>query len=257
MLYVCRSLRFKTVCFCVASVFAFSTLIRTADAGVSLWADDSPAPIVVSEEPEEGVKADVVEDLKYHIERMTGQRPDMVVAGEGDDIPVPAIVLGEAARRLGAEPLHETATEDAFRLLTDGGRVLISGESVYGMSHGVYELLRELGCDWIFPGQEGEVIPEREHPEVEALDIAKKPAFQTRDPWVSGVWASGDALAEFEVWKRRQQQTIDGQPRHPKFLGGGHFWHGLISSNSELLEENPEMRALVRKPDGTLEPITR
>lgn len=230
-----------------------SLFIPTADAGVTLWADGMPAPIVVREAPEEGVKAEVVEDLKYHIEQMTGRRPELVIAGEGDEIPAPAIVLGEPARRLGAEVLHETATGDAFRLLTDGGRVLISGESVYGVSHGVYELLRALGCDWIFPGEEGEIIPRRESLAVDPLDIAKKPAFQTRDPWVSGVWASREALAEFAGWKRRQQQTLAGQPRHPKFLGGGHFWHGLIRNNRELLEENPEMRALVRKPDGTLE----
>jgi hypothetical protein len=86
-------------------------------------------------------------------------------------------VLGELAQKLGATPQYDTTMKESFRLLTREGCVLIGGESIYGVSHGVYELLRLLGCDWIFPGKEGEIIPRRETVVVVPLDLAKKPAF--------------------------------------------------------------------------------
>ena len=149
----------------------FFSFCSQAIGGAVIWSGDGdPAPIVTSgpleseNEDDRRVKlrAKIVDDLGYHIEMMTGQRPEVIVTEDTEDIPTTAIVLGEPAYRLGAEPQYKTTMEESFRLLTKDGRVLIGGESVYGVSHGVYELLRELGCDWIFPGEEGEVIPQIE-----------------------------------------------------------------------------------------------
>jgi len=200
------------------------------------------------------LRATVVNDLAYHLERMTGQRPEVIVAGDSAALPAPAIVLGAPAQRLGAEPQYQTVMAESFRLLTRNNRVLIGGESIYGVSHGVYEFLRELGCDWIFPGVEGEIIPQRETVVVDELDRAKQPAFVIRSPWYSGTVRNQtpEEAAEFDQWKIRQQQTQFRSRKHPRFLAGGHLWASLIFHNKKLLEEHPEMRALIRKPDGTL-----
>jgi hypothetical protein len=195
----------------------------------------------------------VINDLLYHIETMTGVRPAILDASALSSIPVPALVLGEAAVRLGAVPLYQTTMKESFRLLTRNGRVLVAGESFYGTAHGLYELLREVGCDWLFPGPEGELIPRVERLVVPPMDVAKKPAFEVRSPWISTAWASPKELADYELWKIRQQQTQSRDRRHPLFLEGGHYWAGLIQKNKKKLEEQPEMRALTRTPDGRYE----
>lgn len=196
----------------------------------------------------------IAEDLVYHLGKMTGTRPEIIVAGEAQP-PRPAIVLGAPAVKLGAVPAFETPTQESFRLLTRDGRVLIGGESVYGVAHGVYEWLRELGCDWIFPGEEGEVIPARARLAVGELDVARKPVFEVRSPWYSGGAriVNADEQAQFAQWKIRQQQTAYRDRPHPTFLGGGHYWASLIGRNRKFLEENPDLRALTRQPDGSLE----
>jgi len=196
---------------------------------------------------------EVVADLAYHLEKMTGRLPEVIVTDDLATVKAPAIVLGSLAVQFGATPRYETVMRESFRLLTRDNRVLIGGESVYGAAHGAYELLRLLGCDWIFPGPEGEVIPRRETVDVGPLDLAKKPAFEVRSPWYSGGTpiVTAEDVAQFAQWKTRQQQTY-GRRDHPKFLGGGHFWYYLINDNRKYLEEHPEMRALVRQPDGTL-----
>jgi hypothetical protein len=196
---------------------------------------------------------EVVDDLAYHLERMTGRRPEIVITDDPAAVQAPAIVLDSLAVQLGATPQYETIMQESFRLLTRDNRVLIGGESAYGTAHGAYELLRQLGCDWIFPGPEGEIIPQRESVDVGPLDLAKKPAFEVRSPWYSGgpPIVTAEDVAQFAQWKTRQQQT-HGRREHPKFLSGGHFWFYLINENRKYLGEHPEMRALVRQPDGTL-----
>jgi hypothetical protein len=259
-----------TLLFCTLSVWPAAAAVRLFEPGKPI------APIVVDQavelpeltaaarralagdarelRQEAELRAAVVNDLAYHLERMTGQRPAIIVAGEGVVLPAPAIVLGAPAQRLGAEPKYQTAMVESFRLLTRGNRVLIGGESIYGVSHGVYELLRELGCDWIFPGAEGEIIPPRKTVVVDEIDRAKKPAFEVRSPWYSGTVRNQTPAeaAEFDQWKIRMQQTQFRGRRHPLFLDGGHFWASVIFHNKKLLEEHPEMRALIRQPDGKL-----
>ncbi len=201
------------------------------------------------------IHAQVVADLVYHLEAMTGRKPAVLVTDDIAAVPTPAIVLGDLAQKLGAEPQYKTAMGESFRLLTRDGRVLIGGESIYGVAHGIYELLRELGCDWIFPGREGEVIPRCETIVVGQLDRAKKPAFEVRAPWYSGGTkiVTAAEVAEFNQWKIRQQQTQSQYRQHPTFMGGGHYWGELLKRYKDILEKNPEMRALTRKPDGSLE----
>jgi hypothetical protein len=265
------------VLLCLALLSALVALGAAPDAAVTLaTAGQPPAPIVVTGEltvtkltpqqekalppaerearREATLRGVLVEDLAYHLERMTGQRPPIIVTADPAAVPTPAIVLGELAGQLGATPAYQTTMAESFRLLTRDGRVLIGGESLYGVSHGVYQLLRELGCDWLFPGPEGELIPRRETLAAGPFDLAKKPAFEVRSPWYSGgrniVTPEEEQL--FAQWKRRHQQTHPGR-QHPLYLTGGHFWFYLLSGKKALLTEHPEMRALNMKPDGTLE----
>ena len=140
---------------------------------------DTSAPIVGKATPDQ-LRLIAVQELTYHIEKMSGAKMDVVVTEDVSELATPAIVLGPMAVELGAKPTRTSPSKEGFRLLTTENRVLIGGESDHAVLHGVYQLLRELGCDWVMPGDIGESIPRRETVNVSDLDIAAAPSFPSR-----------------------------------------------------------------------------
>jgi len=198
-----------------------------------------------------------VNDLVYHLQQMAGAAPQIVEVPRDAKpaIQKPAILIGALATQKGATPGHQTVMRESYRLIVRDGLVLIGGESALGVSHGIYALLGKLGCDWIMPGPEGEIIPKRQTVIVPEFDEARKPTFEIRAQWYSGGRniIIGDEYPQLEQWKRRHGQTPRAHvSRHPDFLVGGHFWHSVIGAYKKTrLAEDPTMYALVRKPDGT------
>jgi hypothetical protein len=199
-------------------------------------------------------RGQAITDLQHHLQAMTGAAFDVVLTADPKAVAAPAIVFGELAVALGATAKQETPLRDAFRLIVrDDGLVLFGGESEVAASHAMYHWLRSLGCDWIMPGPEGEVIPVRRRLETEAMDVAQAPSFGVRRPWYSGGRAIvfAEEVQQFAQWKRRMAQTHRHNVSHPHYLIGGHMWHGLLRQFKAELDADPTMRPLVRKPDGT------
>lgn len=198
------------------------------------------------------------QELNYHLLRMSGAELEVLPADSAADISAPAIVLGELAAKLGADP-QTTPYEDSIRIVTKDGKVLIVGESDEATLDGVSTLLMELGVDWVMPGEIGEVIPKRETVTVPAMDLTQTPSFALRGLWYRGGTRinTEQDYAEFAQWKRRQRMS-DGvsasRLRNPNIppLGVGHMWDQLIKRNQEAFDENPELLALVRDTDGNL-----
>lgn len=166
--------------------------------------------------PEKGqaLLATAIHDLRYHLEQMSGATLELIAIEDPAAIEPPALVIGAPAAALGAEPTAHPEAPEAFRVLTANGNVLIAGHGEYadfGTSHGIYELLYRLGCDWVFPGVEGEVIPRRDTVTVPDLDIQSAPSFTQRHAWYGGMQRDGEAQLEFFQWKQRvkmQQRSI-------------------------------------------------
>jgi hypothetical protein len=194
-----------------------------------------------------------LEDLQYHLEKMSGATVQIVGNATAATITRPAIVYGDLAVSMGAEPKDDTATDDAFRIIARDNVVLLGGESDHAASHATYHLLRQLGCDWLMPGPDGEIIPQRKTIAVPDMDVAKSPAFVARAPWYSGGprVVNAEEIAAFDQWKRRHAQTIKRPVDHPEYLSGGHFWASLISANKAKLDADPTMLPLIRQADGT------
>lgn len=76
---------------------------------------------------------EAVRDFQYHMRRMTGK-----------DAPLTIFQHPYGVRK-------KTLTREAFRIKAEKKRVYISGESAKAVSHGLYELLNRLGCDWVMP----------------------------------------------------------------------------------------------------------
>ena len=201
-------------------------------------------------------RAQAVGDLQHHLNKMTGATFEVRAVDDAKAVKAPAIVFGDLAVELGAAPKHETVTRDAFRLIVKDDMVLFGGEGLIAASHAMYYWLRTLGCNWIMPGPDGEVIPKRGTLAAEAIDVARKPAFLVRSPWYSGgsTIITSDEFAQFNQWKRRMGQTHGWGDIHPDFMHGGHMWASMLHAYKAELEADPTMRSSVRNASGEMVP---
>lgn len=192
-----------------------------------------------------------VADLNYHLKVMSGATLPVVITDDPAQVKQPAVVIGQLATRMGAKPNAVSPSLETFRLIAGDGLLLVGGESDIAARHGVYSLLRKLGCEWVMPGKIGEVLPERKTIAIEPMDLSDTPDFEFRSLWYRGYPNRTDAeFQRFYQWMWRQQ----GRERfgHPLFGAAGHMWDALIRRNQAVFDANPEMLALVRKGDGTL-----
>ena len=155
---------------------------------------------------------------------------------------------------MGANAAFTTPSKESYRILLKDGRLLFGGETLVGARHAMYSTLRKLGCDWVMPGPEGEVIPQSASVTLDVGDESSKPDWEVRAPWYSGgtTIVNSDEVRQFTQWLMRMQQNAHG-PKSPRFLSGGHFWETEAKNSfAEALKNDPEMYALIRQPDGTM-----
>lgn len=198
--------------------------------------------------------ATAIADLVYHLERMSGARVPVLVVDDPSEVPASAVVIGSLAERMGGEVTENLEAEESFRLVTSGGRVLIAGHGeygAYGASHGIYELLGQMGADWLFPGPEGEVIPELSTVVVGEQDLQSAPDFNPRHVWYGGFTRNQEAFLDFYHWTLRQRMQLS-QMLVNRYRVGGHSWSGIIRMFRDEFDANPELFALRRMPDGSL-----
>jgi len=196
-------------------------------------------------------RSEAVRDLQYHLQKMSGAALEIATIDDPAQAAAPGIVFGDLATKLGATATKTTPQQEGYRLLTKGNLVLIGGESDVAAEHGMYALLRKLGCDWVFPGEIGEVIPQRQTVEIPQLDEASAPDFQVRALHYRGYNPPRlpEEAARFEQWKRRQQGGTGDLP----FMGaGGHIWGSFIDRHKAEFDKDPTMYALRRAPDGMM-----
>ncbi len=135
------------------------------------------------------------------------------------------IFVGAAARAAGLDLGGiDSPGKEGLRILTDGNRILIGGQSGAATVKAVCRFLEELGCRYFMEGPLGEVYPRVRSLGVGPLAITERPGFLYRSIWGS-TW-SGNTL--WKVWNGA------GGPR----LGTGHSWSSYVPRG--LYDEHPE-----------------
>ena len=179
--------------------------------------------------------ASAIKDLHYHWRKMTGDKAKLSIRQH------PYKVKGSSF------------SKEGFRLKAVNNKVYISGESKTGVANGIYELLNMLGCDWVFPGEKGEVIPKIANPTLADCDVEEFPSFIIRNPWLSG--SNRNPLnvklrKEHSIWSARHK--LNTREAHPLVMRGGHVWDVIIRKYKKQFEADKEMYALVRQLDGSM-----
>jgi hypothetical protein len=191
-----------------------------------------------------------VNDLNYHLEQMAGCNLEIIEESDPHKITTPAIVVGKLATQLGAT-CEATDWREDYRILVKDGLVLIGGERDVASSYGVYSFLQMLGCDWVMPGTLGEVIPQRATVTVDETDIRTHPDFGLRWMWIGGhpKHFKPGIQDQYNQWLKRQR--LGFSEKYCERVNEAHIWNKVIRKYKKEFENNPEMLALVRQPDGT------
>ncbi len=194
-----------------------------------------------------------VKELQEHFKKLTGVELPVKTISSAKEAIGPCIVLGPLANEL-AGPLPKTSEgKEGFRLLVKEDRALPAGESEQARLFACYALLRQLGFEWVMPGDIGVILPALpadKNVTLSDTDQALAPDFLIRRMWFGGANAQVPGAAErFTQWQRRQYGAYND---HPVAQTAGHYFDYFTVANKKAFDQKPEMLALVRTPDGAM-----
>ncbi len=194
----------------------------------------------------EGDEAYAVRVLAEWVRKITDA--DLPVA---DKAPAnaPAIYVGRAAIAAGLQlddilsPSHE-----GIRIVADGKRVLIAGQTEAATLKAVCRFLEALGCRYLMDGPLGEVFPRSPMLSVGTLNLTEKPGLLWRNPkgpsWNARLWkawngAGGEPFGHSHSWGSYVSPTLF--ETHPEFFALGA--DGQRKNNGWICTSNPGLRA--------------
>jgi len=227
--------------------------------------DASPIARVITPELAGSVTQFAAEELRYHIEQISGARLALNHAYE----PLPRnqdvqIILKP---RILERDVQADGTEDIYWLTTVKNTLVIEGNTEHAVLFGVYHLLGDLGVRWYMPGKEGTNLPSLRDITLKTYDGTKQiPSFRSREVDLSDSPAAHfdrnhpeyhQQLQDYALWLMRNRvhfirTILTNHPPHPfAFNRPREFQnHSIraVSLGKAKLEEEPERFALVSVP---------
>jgi hypothetical protein len=187
----------------------------------------------------------VAKDLSYAIEKMSGAKVEVKEVEDTAKIPVgPAIVLGDLAAKLGAEPKSTSLWKDSMRTLVRGNRILVAGESDMAVSCAVMDLLHEQGVRFFLPsnipGNIGEIMPAKKTLAWPDRDQERHPFIRARRVWGHNLGPNDEGVKRQTTsqWIRRTGGAS------PFEISVSHAWGHLIPA--DVAKAKPELFAINR-----------
>ena len=151
-------------------------------------------------------------DLALYLGKMSGTKIEIVEGLPVGEKRIPVYIGSEAQTVFG--PVGKTkAGLFAFRVVVGRKGVGLYGESVYGTSYAIYELLHRLGCRWFMPTELGECIPNLPTLTVPETDEALAPATEARGMWQGGAdWLRRNRMNGHDaiMWLHEAQGAVEG-----------------------------------------------
>jgi hypothetical protein len=93
---------------------------------------------------------------RYLAALLSGSPPEIVV---DPSAPPNVVVIGDGAGSERARVAARALTDDGYAIVIEPAGIAIGGANPRGVLFGVYALLHELGCRWLTPDDDGEMIP--------------------------------------------------------------------------------------------------
>ncbi|NUQ61286.1 MAG: DUF4838 domain-containing protein [Pirellulales bacterium] len=135
------------------------------------------AVVVVPEQPSPAVTA-AAEELVRYLEKICGAKlPVVSESGAGQR---PRVDVGPTRRARSTLPPEFFQKPERIAVRSDADGLLICGGGDRGTRYAVYRFLEHLGCRWLAPGEENEVVPRRARLAVGPVHLDAEPAFAWR-----------------------------------------------------------------------------
>jgi len=230
--------------------------LAACSADLTIVQDGKPnAVIIVAPEAQAQQAAG---EIQRYIEKMSGAKLPVLNEGDNDTTGLPVkIAVGhtQIAQKAGVKvPAGfkevvgdpKAFEEEGFVIKTVGPQIVIGGNSdgpYQGTTYAGYEFLERLGCRFYFPGDWGEVIPEKKTIAFPATDLLSRPDFALR--YISpGGWipVSADESKTYDNWSRKVKYSAWGANKFYPGVGDG-FLAYLVPPR-EFQAKNPDLYAM-------------
>lgn len=160
----------------------------------------------------------------------------------------PAIYIGKAAIQAGLK-LDDipSPSKEGLRIVVEGNRVLIAGQSDEATLKGTARFLEELGCRYFMDGPLGEVFPRTKDLAATNTTITERPGLMYRNPkgpsWNAALWktwngAGGESFSHSHSWGGYLPKGLF--EKHPEFFAMGA--DGQRKDGGWICTSNPELR---------------
>lgn len=110
-------------------------------------------------------------------------------------------------------------THDGYIIHQAGQDLILSSHMDRGLLYAVYEVLEQMGCRWVFPGNQGEFIPEKPDLQLSLQPGVYSPAFELRS------LTEASQRGDYTAWLEEILELID--------------WSCKNRINSIFIHENP------------------
>lgn len=219
---------------CVIIVPGGSLTWEGSDKTIDQWGRiPGKSAAEVADEIQRRLQRDSVNDLAHYLGKMSGTTIEVIEGAVEKDKRTP-IYIGALAEKVFGPVGISKAGKYGFRVVTSEKGIGLYGESEYGTSYAIYELLHRLGCRWFMPTELGEVVPNTPALSVPMMDASLAPATEYRGLWQGGVdflrrnrmngfnMNSGHVLESYISDEQRKEHPewslhVDGKP-HPRLL---------------------------------------
>jgi hypothetical protein len=235
---------------------------RLSAADLVLVQGGKPSAVLVA--AEEAHARQAAGEIQKYVEKMSGAKLPILREGEADSTGLPVKVFIGHTREAAADGVAipsgfkevvgdpNVFEEEGFVIKTLGDKIFIGGNSdgpYRGTIYAGYDFLERLGCRWYFPGEWGEVVPEKKTITFPETDVLRKPDFALRQQGLGGWFPSTEEeQKEYAEWGQKVKFN-DAQAFYPG-VGDGLLAY-LIPPN-EFYKKDPELFAM--NEQGSREP---
>ena len=171
------------------------------------------------------LQRDSTADLALYLGKMSGAKIEIVEGLPAGEKRLPVYTGPEAQKVFGPVGISKAGLF-GFRVVVSKKGLGLYGESEYGTSFAIYELLHRLGCRWFMPTELGECIPQRPTLAVPVMAESLAPATESRGMWQGGAdYRRRNRLncRKGIIWVNMSQGNLEGyvtteqRKAHPKW----------------------------------------
>ncbi|OQC12640.1 MAG: Acetyl esterase Axe7A precursor [Lentisphaerae bacterium ADurb.Bin082] len=220
----------------LSCVGATVDLVRNGEAKCAVVAEDDV------------VEQQAAAELRTYLHKITGAEVG-TTPGDGLITVRFELIVDGASNAL---PEAAKVRDDGFLIAASESELVIASRKRRGFLYGVYQILRENGMWWLYPGEEGEVCPKADTVSVARGTKVYNPAFSDRHYRLNG--GGGHVPATYDWLVRNGMQVFGGGDPVAKYdpiiFTGGHILTRLLVGSPKLadaealLKEQPELFGL-------------